>query len=373
MSRILDLTSHSAVYATRLLAEVGHDVIRVENPRGDEIRRLGPYLGNRLDLESGAYHQFFNAGKRSVTLDLTRNTQRIFFDLVRTCDLLVANTPLPFDEAQLLEANPSLLLVRVEDGEPELCAFARSGLLSITGHPGSRPVLLGGLVIYAATGLHVAVAAGAGLYVREQTGQGQVIDVSVRECLEELFEQAMVTYASTGKVTERRGYRGAVTAVSGAFPCVDGYWMISVPHTPEGWAKFMDWVRDPVLMADPSLADEAERNAKKDIILDRLEHWSKKFPKEEIVSEAQRRHIPASPVSTPLDLARDPQLIARGFLKEIDHRDFGRILFPVGALATARGTATKSAPRLGEDNEQVLTELGYSIEDCRTLFQSGAM
>ena len=374
MSRIIDLTEHSRAYAARLLAETGHDVIRVEPPEGDSLRRLGPYLGGKPGLETGSYHQFMNAGKRSLTLNLKSPAcRKIFLDLVKSADAMIANLPLPIDEEILLEARPNLVLVKIADGEPELCAVARSGLLAITGHPRQRPVLLGGHVIYAAIGLHVAVAAAAALYVLQQTAEGQVVSVSAQQCLQGLAEQAMVAYTSTGKVTERRGYRGAVTAVSGAFPCADGYWMISVPHTPEGWVKFMDWVQDPVLMEDKSLLDEAERNAKKDLILDRLEQWSKKFKKAEIVAEAQRRHIPASPVSTAFDLAQDPQLIARGFLTEIDHPLLGRILFPVGAIASVLGRKLAPAPGLGRHSAEILAELGYSAADHQALLETMAM
>jgi crotonobetainyl-CoA:carnitine CoA-transferase CaiB-like acyl-CoA transferase len=325
-------------------------------------------------VENGAYHQFLNAGKRSVTLNIDAAAGRqVLLDLVGKCDAVIAGLPLPVEEALLLAARPGLVLVKVEDPEPELCAFARSGLLALTGHPGERPVLLGGHVIYAATGLYVAVAAAAALYVLQQTGAGQVVLVSIRHCLETLVEQAMVTYTSTGQSTERRGYRGAVTAVSGAFPCTDGYWMLSVPHTPEGWANFMQWVQDPVLMADPSLADEAERNEKKDLILDRLEAWSQRFQKLELVTGAQKRHIPASPVSTPLDLVGDPQLLARGFLTEIQHPRYGRMVFPQGAIATVRGARLNPAPVLGQHNAEVLAELGYSQRDHQALVESGAM
>ncbi|MGH7768606.1 MAG: CaiB/BaiF CoA transferase family protein [Candidatus Binatia bacterium] len=374
MSRILDLTEHSGAYAARLLAETGHDVIRIEPPEGDRLRRLGPYLGGKPGLETGSYHQFLNAGKRSLTLNLKSPAcRKIFLDLVKSADAVLANLPLPVDEAVLLDARPNLVLVKIEDGEPELCAVARSGLLAITGHPRERPVLLGGHVVYAAIGLHVAVAAAAALYVLQQTGAGQVVSVSAQQCLQGLAEQAMVTYTSTGKVTERRGYRGAVTAVSGAFPCADGYWMVSVPHTPEGWVKFMDWVQDPVLMADTALLDEAERNAKKDLILDRLAEWSKKFKKAEIVTEAQRRHIPASPVSTAFDLAQDPQLVARGFLTEIDHPLFGKILFPVGAIASVLGRKLEPAPLLGQHSTEIFAELGYSAADHQALLETMAM
>ena len=374
MSLIIDLTAHSAAYATRLFAETGHRVVRVESPAGDSLRRTGPFLRNRPDLENGAYHQFLNAGKESLAINLkTSSGQKIFYDLLKKSAALIANLPLPLDQKALLNAQPNLVLTLVDDSEPELCAFARSGLLSLTGHPGERPVLLGGHVIYSATGLYVAAATAAALYVLQQTGQGQVVNVSVRQCLETLNEQAMVTYATTGKGTERRGYRGAVTAVSGAFPSSDGYWMISVPHTVEGWDRFMEWVQDPVLMADKSLADEAERDEKRDLILNRLELWSKRFPKAELVAESQKRHIPASPVATALELAEDPQLLSRGFLTQMDHPRFGPMMFPQGAIATVRGTRMKPAPTLGQHNAEILAELGYHESDHRALVECGAM
>ena len=149
--------------------------------------------------------------------------------------------------------------------------------------------------------------------------------------------------------------------------------MFSIPSNPEGWRGFMEWVQDPVLMEDENLVEEAERQAKKDFILDRLENWSRGFQKEDIVTQAQSRHIPASPVATPFDLAHDPQLIHRGFLREIDHPDLGKMLFPMGAMATIRGTPPGLAPRLGEHTTAVLAELGYSAAERQALIESGVL
>ncbi len=374
VGRVIDLTGFSAIYATRLLAEVGYEVIRVEPRSGDAIRRMGPFLGETQDLEHGAYHQFLNAGKKSLTLDTHSNSgQRILRDLVRSADVVIANTPPPIDEMEAIQDNPGLVLTVVFDGDPDICEYARSGLLSITGHPGQRPTLMGGRVYYAATGLYTSVATAAAILARNVDGQGQVVRVSVMECLESLFEQAMVTYAHTGRSTERRGYRGAVSAVSGAFPCEDGYWMVSLSSSAENWNRFMDWMQDPVLAAETALADEAERNAKRDWILDRIEVWAKQHKKDDLVKESQRRHIPSAPVTTPLDLAHDPQLIARGFLQEVDHPEFGKVLFPVGAIASLRGGKVAMAPTLGQHTEEILTQLGYSPAERRVLLESGAV
>ena len=374
MARILDLTSETGAYGTRLLAELGHDVVRVEPVAGDVLRRSGPYLGATPDLESGAYHQYFNAGKRSFTPNLeSQDGKRLLLSLVAKADAVVASLPLPVDQAALLEANPDLVLIRLDDGPPELCAYARSGLLLITGEPGSAPVLMGGHAPLAAIGTYLAIAAASALLAWQVTGKGQIVDVSAQECLNVLCEQAMIYYDTEGEVMERRGARGGITAVAGALPCADGHWMVSVPPNKDGWANFTQWIPDPMFTADPALVSEAMRKEKKDLILDRVAAWSTKHKKDDLVVEAQRRHIPASPVTTPLDLVCDPQLLTRGFLQPIDHPKFGKMNFPIGALAQLWGGKPKMTPLLGEDNAAILAEIGYSAAEIETLFDIGAV
>jgi formyl-CoA transferase len=368
---VLDLTRLPAVYATRLLAEQGYDVIRVEAPSGDDVRRLGPFLGESPDLEGGAYHQFFNSGKRSLALDTTGPDGREVFErLVATADAIVASTPLPIGEARIRELSPNAVLTIVaKDDLPEICAYARAGLLSLTGHPGAPPVLMGGHVIYAATGTLVMLGVGAALLVQRMTGQGQTVNVDIQQCFEIFLDHAVESYTARGRPTERRGHRGAVTPISGAFPSSDGYWMLSLGDSKERWRTLMDWMQDAVLADDASLLEYDERLARRDVILDRIGAWARAYPKEEMVVGAQSRHIPSAPVATALDLSGDPQLIDRGFLVEIDHPDYGRMWFPRGALATLWGREVRLAPKLGADNAAILSELGYSAEEQAMLFE----
>jgi len=374
MGRVIDLAGLAGAYATRLFAEQGHEVIRIESPEGDGLRRWPPFLGKKQDLEHGAFHQFLNAGKKSLALSLdSPGGQKIFLELLSQSDALVSDDSLPLEDRFLLEANPKLVVTKIHDQEPELCAVARSGLMSLTGQPGQAPALLGGHVPTLAVGIYVAVATAAALLTSIRTGKGALAKVSVREALESFVEQAMVEYSFSGTVTERRGSKGAITAVSGALPCKNGHWVISQIHRPGRWTKFMEWVQDAELSTDPSLAEEENQHKRRDFIMDRLDAWAKRFTKTELVEEAQRRHFPASPVSSPLDLVDDPQLIARGFLKEIDHPEFGRIKFPQGAIATALGNQLSPAPRLGEHNNEILTQLGYSADDRKTLVAAGVI
>jgi crotonobetainyl-CoA:carnitine CoA-transferase CaiB-like acyl-CoA transferase len=355
MARVLDLTSEVGAYGTRLLAELGHDVVRVEPQAGDAVRRLDPHLRAASDLDAGAFHQFLNAGKRSFAVDLTTDEgRRRLLALAATSDAVVASLPLPLDEDELRAANPDLALVLVDDGPGELCAYARSGLLAITGEPDGKPVLLGGHIPYSAVGVYVAMATAAALFA----GGGQVVDVSAPQCLAALGEQVWIEYCASGELLERLGSRGGITALAGALPCADGHWMVSVPPSPQGWENFVRMVPDPAFKDDASMADEAARRERKNEILDRVALWSQTRNKHEIVEEAQRLHIPAAPVLSPLDLTQDAQLLARGFLRPTDHPDFGRINFPVGALATLFGTDVPPAPRLGQHNAAILRELG---------------
>src|SRR5437867_3307836 len=169
MARILDLAPHAAIYAGRLLAETGHDVIRVEHPAGDAIRRLPPFLGGRPDIERGAYHQFFNAGKRSLTLDpATSEGLDLFGRLAATADAIIGNLPASVDPQALHAEQPRLVLgLLCNDQSPEICQYARSGMLALTGQPGQTPMLLGGHVIFAATGLWAGVAVASALVLQE--------------------------------------------------------------------------------------------------------------------------------------------------------------------------------------------------------------
>jgi crotonobetainyl-CoA:carnitine CoA-transferase CaiB-like acyl-CoA transferase len=372
MGRVLDLVGPAGVYATRLLAEEGHDVIRVEAPERDALRRQGPFLWEGADPDRSSAHQFFNAGKRSLSLSLGKSDGVAILErLVATVDAIVASAPLAVDEARIRQLNPNVVLTIVEgDDLPELCMYARTGLLAITGHPNATPVLMGGHIIYAATGLWVMVGTAAALLVQRTSGRGQTVRVDIQQCFETFLDHAVENYTARGRPTERRGHRGAVTPISGAFPCADGYWMLSLSDSTERWKRLVEWMEDDELRDEAFLPYDA-RLAQRDMILDRIGAWAMAYEKQEIVTEAQRRHFPSAPVSTPLDLAADPQLIDRRFLVEMDHPRLGRTRYPRGAIANLWNRDLRPAPRLGEHTSEILAELGYSPEEQTSFFERG--
>ena len=374
MARVVEFTDLAGAYASRLFAEQGHEVIRVENRDGNLVRSLPPFLGNAPDGENSAYHHFLNAGKKSFSLNLDSSAgQDIFLRLVATADVLIAGCARPFDPARLIESNSKLVITKIDDEDPDICAMARSGLMSLTGQPDKSPMVLGGDLAALATGIYVAVATAAALSSATRSAKGLIVTISLREALESFVEQAMVEYTFSGVVTERRGSKGAITAISGALPCKDGHWVISQIHRSGRWAKFVEWVKDPELAADPSLADEKNQIKRRDFILDHVLQWASQHSKNELVEEAQKRHFPASPVSTTLDLIDDPQLTARGFLTEIELRQFGRIMYPQGPLASMRRVKLNPAPMLGEHNGEILAQLGYSPREQQALGAAGVI
>jgi crotonobetainyl-CoA:carnitine CoA-transferase CaiB-like acyl-CoA transferase len=374
MGRIVELTDLAGAYASRLFAEQGHEVIRLESPAGDPVRSLPPFVADAMNGENSAYHQFLNAGKKSLALNLESPAGReIFSRLIAKADVLIMGRAQPFDEARLREANLKLVITKIDDEDPDICAMARSGLMSLTGQPDKSPMVLGGELAVLATGIYVAVATAAAMRSAAQTGHGEGVTISLRAALESFVEQAMVEYSFSGIVTERRGSKGAITAISGALPCKDGHWVISQIHRPGRWTKFVEWINDPELAADPALAEEENQIERRDFILDHVLRWASQHGKNELVEQAQARHFPASPVSTTLDLLNDPQLIARGFLTQIEHRLFGRIMYPQGALASMRNINLNPAPMLGEHNGEILAQLGYSHEDQLVLTETGAI
>jgi CoA:oxalate CoA-transferase len=375
MSRILDLASHQTIYAGRMLAEAGHDVIRVEDPAGDAIRRMTPSLSGKSDVEYGAYHQFFNMGKRSLALDTsTPEGLDVFRRLTATADAIIGDLPAPLELEAFHAEHPRLVLTRfLDDEEPEICRYARSGMLALPGQPGGTPMLMGGHVIYAATGLWVGMAVISALMVQDLTGAGQIVEVDLQAGLEIFNEQAVQNWVRDGRRTTRRGGRGAITPVSGAFKASDGWWMISVPNGAERWSRFLDWVQDPVLAADPSLAEEEGRTAARDMILDRLERWSLTLKKSDAVDRAQGQGITSTPVEAPKDLADDPQLVHRGYLRTVDLPGLGTTQVPAGAIASVFGRPIGPAPSLGQHSAELLIELGYTDAERTMLFERGVI
>ena len=193
--RILDLADSSGAYCTKLLAELGADVIKIEGHEGDPGRWIPPFVGDTPHIEKSLYFPYRNTNKRGITLDLdTGEGRAILKRLVETADVLVENSPpgymagLGLSYSALSEINPGLVMASITEFGQEgpyrdyrgsnLVSFALSGVMILSGFPGKTPCLMPGSPAYDATSLVVAISILAALYKRAASGRGQYIDAS---------------------------------------------------------------------------------------------------------------------------------------------------------------------------------------------------
>jgi CoA:oxalate CoA-transferase len=370
--RIVDLTDQSAVYATRLLADLGAEVIRIERPGAGP----GPAM---TDDGEDASRRFFNASKRSLVLDVTRDEGRETF--VRLCarmDAVVEGLePIldPVDQmhARIRAANPSLTWVAVRATAPdaegphlksaEVVRYALSGLMSITGDPEGAPMVVGGGLSDAIAATYTALACYLGFLSARQTGLGSLIWVNAHEALLAVMQQGLLEAALSGNVVRRAGSRHAHIAMAGALPCRDVHVVISANERTM-WRTLVEMIDDDRLR-DEELDDERARMRRQKELFEILAGWTGAFAKDELSQIAQARHIPVAPVNAVTDIIADPQLRARGFFHSMGER--GEVPF----LRTPWAGVPRPAPRPGEDTEAVLLEAGFSRHEIDSLEAHG--
>ncbi len=363
--RVLDLTDDSVIYATRLLADLGADVIRIEPPGS-----------GRRDESS----EYFHAGKRSVALDLRGERGReVFTRLCGGADVVVEGITPAFDRvetvyARLRETNARLSWVAVREFAPgaapgtkgaEIIRYARSGLMSITGDPEGAPMLVGGGLSNAIVAVYAALASYLGVLSARASGRGHLIWVSAYEALLTVMQQGLLEAALSGKTVRRAGSRHAHIAMAGALPCQDGHFVISANERGM-WRALVEMIGD-ARLADESLTDEQERMRRQAEIFEILTRWARGFAKAEVSRIAQARHMPVAPVHTVLDVANDPHLRERGFFRTVG----GDGLMP--GLAASWADIAHPAPRPGEHTEEILREVGYTRHEVDGLERLGVV
>lgn len=377
--RVVDLGDELAAYASRLLADLGAEVIRVEPPTGARTRQAAPVVERPADAVS-AFDAFVNAGKRSVVIDTeTPSGLAELRELLATADLVI-ESPAPVlaelgvDDDELRRLRPGIGHVVVTpfgldhpapwDETDDLVLMAAGGLLHLGGYPDLGPVVAyGGLSRFAAS-IFGAVAALAALLEAEEGGAGATYDVSAQECVAQALEDSTVTYALTGRVRERQGDRPR-EAGSGVYPCRDGYVSMIAGRlgTARAWTNLVAWVNEGSSpgaeeLLEPRWAEFDFRQSPKAI--DRFGEIFGAFTasrsKQELYREAQARMIALSPVTTVDDVLADAQLASREFFAEVIHADGAVLRFPRAPyrLSVTPPSDPRPAPALGEATLEVL-------------------
>ena len=385
--RVLDLTRILAgPYATMILRDLGAEVIKIEQPGvGDEARDFGPFK-NDFSL----YFMSVNRGKKSVTLNLkSPRGKELFLELVKGSDILVENfrpgtmEKLGLDYESLKTHHPSLLYAACSGfgqtgpyatrGAYDMIIQGMGGIISITGEPDRPPVRVGTSIGDITSALFTAIGILSALRHRDQTGEGQLIDVGMLDCQVAILENAMVRYFSTGDIPRPLGRRHPAITPFEIFESADGYVVIAIGNN-ELWRKFCEHVDHPELIDDERFHTNALRTENHESLFPILAEIMCRRTTDEWIEELEAIGVPCGPVNTVDKVANDPQVLARDMIAEVEHNTTGTVQIPgiPIKLSETPGQIDAPAPNLGEHTSEVLTGLlGLEAEEVNQLKQNG--
>lgn len=378
--RVLDLTHHIAgPYATRLLADFGADVIKVERPGGDVARAIAPFKGNEPHPEKSGLFFYLNCNKRSVVLDLSTPAGRgAIAALAKTADVVVENfapgvlAQLGMDYDFFRAIKPELPVISIsnfgQDGPyrdyqlTDLVLYAFAGEMYSMGETDREPVKMAGTAALFESGAAAAVAIMGSLWASKRHAIGQHVDVSLAETHfggVDRRHATAIAYQFSGRKTLRLASHGGGMP-QGIYPCADGY----VDFTNAGLRpdRIVAMLRNPEWIADPRFSDPMQRMNPAVI-----EEWNGHFiawcierTKREIWEEARRAKVLCGPMFTMEDLFIDEHFRSRGFWTTTNHEALGELTIPGRPFIMEKGgwQLRRAAPLLGQHTREVLAEAG---------------
>jgi crotonobetainyl-CoA:carnitine CoA-transferase CaiB-like acyl-CoA transferase len=367
----------SAAYATKLLADLGADVVKIEAPGGDAARQRGPFPGGRPDPEASGLFCYLNANKRGIALDLRTPEGRAALDgLVARADVLIHNVH-PSDRAtlglaydRLAALNPALVMASISPFGPagphvgyhatDLVSWCAGGLATLNGdpaHPELPPLKAYGDQASFQAALNAAVPVLGALFERLQSGAGQHVEVSVQESVTAILELTFEYFPYCGLVASRLGAKPIQPLCF--MECRDG-WVFVCCVEEHQWQQFVALMGDPEWASMELFENRLARGRNFDALQALLQEWCREQSVMELYEAAQRRRIPFAPVSTVGDLLASPHLAARGFFATLAMPHAGSVPVP-GApyrLSETPWRLRRPAPRFGEHTREALAEAG---------------
>ncbi len=390
--RVLDLTHHIAgPWCTKLLADYGADVLKVEPPGGDPAREMPPFFRDEVHQDKSLLFLYLNTSKHGITLNLkSTEGEKVFFELVKDTDVLVENysprvmPSLGLDYQTLREHNPSLVMASISNfGQTgpyrdykatEIVAYALGGLMYIFGNYDREPLKHALHQAQFKAGTDAASAALMALYHQRLTGEGQHVDVSVQEAIASTLRDVVDNYTYTGAVRRRQpNHSGDLTRLRAAS---DGY-ILPNPGIGAGlnWSSVVEFLEEPTL-DDERFSDASARLANAEELGKILDRCFESKKKADMFYAAHERRFIYGIVQSPEEVLDNPQYQHRGYFVEQDHPIVGPVTYP-GAPFIMSGTpweASLPAPSLGEHNEEVFrNRLGYSSDDLARLRGAGVV
>ncbi|HBD13122.1 MAG TPA: carnitine dehydratase [Porticoccaceae bacterium] len=388
--KVLDFTHVLAgPSCTRLMAETGADVIKVEAaPMGDMVR-LMPALKNG---RSGYYIQQ-NRGKKAICLNLRdERAQEIVHKLVADVDVVVENfTPgvmkrLNIDYDTLNAINPNLIMCSISAfGQKgplanlpgfDYIAQAYAGVIDMIGEEDGSPYFAGLGLGDVSTGAHAYGAITAALFHRERGGGGQHLDIALLDCLFHCHEINVQAYDGTdgAMVPHRSGAHHFAVAPLGLFKGKEKYLVIIAIGAQ--WNNLLKVIGKEEFNDDPRFADNAGRTEHKQVLIDAIEAWLQTTESDDdAVRILQENHVPVAPVLSVPEAMSHPHLIERQTVRTVSDRAFGNVKIPGMPLRFSEYPEflDLQASFLGEHNGEVLGDLGYSDSDIQTFLDEGVL
>ena len=392
--RVLDLSRIMAgPWASQILADLGADVIKIERPSvGDDTRGWGPpFLLDKTGepTRDSGYYLCVNRGKRSVTLNIsTPEGQAVVRRLVQTSDILLENFKVGtlkrfgLDYVTLSKENPALIYASVtgfgQDGPRasqaayDFMVQAMGGLMSVTGEadhkPGGGPQKVGVPIVDLMTGMYTAIAVLAALARRDESGEGDYIDLAMLDVqLGFLANQAM-NYMLSGKTPKRSGNSHPNIQPQDVYPCRDGYIAVAVGNDGQ-FVKFAEQLGRRELAGDDRFRLNAGRVTHlaelNEVIVDTLAEddmaaWVDKF---------ESAGVPCGAINSIPDVMQEPQVVHREMVRRIEHPLAGTVPQVVSPMRFSNAPLRfdRAPPVLSEHTEEVLRELGMDGSEIKDL------
>ena len=375
--RVLDFTRVLAgPYLTQMLCDLGAEIIKIEQPgRGADERGMPPIGRNG---QSGFY-MMLNRGKKSITLNLKKpEARRIVFELARNADIVTENfkpgvmESLGLTYEAFKAVKPDIIMCSISTFGQEgpyaqrvgydIVAQAMSGLMWLTGDPDRPPARSGTSIGDVNAGSHALGAIGAALYYRERTGKGQYIDIALRDCLTAILETAIPRYTMSDGADNpaRSGRHHATMGPYGVFDAGSGRYIVLGALNDAIWARLCTAMKRPEMIGDARYNTASARGANQGAVTKAIEDWLHLFEKtDDALAILDTHDVPAAPVLSIDQLVRDPQLLMRDMLVEVEDPLFGPVTLPATSMRFSDTSVVNPLPPplLGGDTETILKDL----------------